>query len=103
MNSNSRASATVKAASDDATDVTRTAAKAGVDYESVDRCTPVGHKGVSMILSAFALTSEIEFNELSRKDRHHVRGSKTKKCRDVVSTYGLLLLRYLLLVIGVRN
>ena len=57
-----------------AIDARATAKAAGVAYEPVDRCTPVGHKGVSMILSAFALTGEVNFNAMLRKDRHHVAG-----------------------------
>ena len=55
-----------------AIDARQAAQDAGVPYEPVDRCTPVGYKGVSMILSSFALTSEERFNALSRKDRHHI-------------------------------
>ena len=48
----------------------REAARAsGNAYQPADRCSPVGRRGVSMILSAFRLTSEERFNELSRKDR----------------------------------
>ena len=57
-----------------AIDAREAARSAGATYEPVDRCTPVGQKGVSMILSAFALTSEEKFNALSRSDRHHVAG-----------------------------
>ena len=61
----------------------RDAAKdAGVAYEPVDRCTPVGKKAVvSMMLSGFALTSEERFNALSREDRHHVAGSVMQHTR----------------------
>ena len=45
---------------------------AGIPYAPVDRCTPVSRRGVSMLLSAFRLSSETRFNELSRKDRHHM-------------------------------
>ena len=55
-----------------AIDARKAAKDAGVAYEPVDRCTPVGKQGVSMILSGFALTSEERFNALSRRDRHHV-------------------------------
>ena len=50
----------------------KSAAEAGVPYVPVDRCTPVGRRGVSMLLSAFAVTSERAFNALSRADRHHI-------------------------------
>ena len=40
----------------------------------VDRCTPVARPGVSMLLSAFRVSSEPRFNVLTRKDRHHVEG-----------------------------
>ena len=50
------------------------AVAAGVVYAPVDRCTPVARPGVSMLLSAFRLSSEPRFNQLSRKDRHHVAG-----------------------------
>ena len=55
-----------------AIDARAAAAEAGTDYEPVDRCTPIGQRGVSMILSAFALWNERQFNRLSRRDRHHV-------------------------------
>ena len=55
-----------------AIDAREAAKEAGVAYEPVDRCTPVGYKGVGMVLSAFGLTSKAKFNALSRKDRHHV-------------------------------
>jgi len=51
------------------------AAADGVAYVPVDRCAPVGRRGISMILSAFRLTSEERFNELPRKDRHHIAAS----------------------------
>ena len=57
-----------------AIDARATAKEAGTVYEPVDRCTPVAKKGVSMVLSAFRMTSEVRFNELLREDRHHVAG-----------------------------
>ena len=48
------------------------ATQAGVDYVHVDRCTPVGVRGVNLILSSFGITSRAAFERLSRKDRHHV-------------------------------
>ena len=58
-----------------AIDARAAAAEAGTAYEPVDRCTPIGNRGVNMILSAFALTCEEQFNKLSRRDRHHVAAS----------------------------
>ena len=55
-----------------AIDARAAAEEAGKIYEPVDRCTPIGRKGVGMILSSFQLTSEEKFNALSRRDRHHV-------------------------------
>lgn len=50
----------------------READGAGEIYEAVDRCTPIGKRGVSMLLSAFGISSEARFNALPRRDRHHV-------------------------------
>lgn len=53
-------------------DARESAREAGVPYAPVDRCTPVGRRGVSMMLSAFGLTSYEKFKALPRKDRHHI-------------------------------
>ena len=45
-------------------DARESAKDTGIAYEPVDRCTPVGQRGVSMILSAFELTSEAKFAAL---------------------------------------
>ena len=37
-----------------------------------NRCTPVGHRTVSLILSAFAVKDRRSFLRLSRSNRHHV-------------------------------
>ena len=55
-----------------AIDARKEAKQAGLTYEPVDRCTPVGCASVGMLLSAFRLTSEERFLELSRRDRHHI-------------------------------
>ena len=47
----------------------------GHAFQPADRCSPVGRRSISMILSAFRLTSEERFNELCRKDRHHIADS----------------------------
>ena len=44
-------------------------------FEAVERSTPVGHRGVSTMLSAFRITNEERFNELNREDRHHIVAS----------------------------
>ena len=51
----------------------RAQAKAdGVQYAAVDRCTPIGKRGVDMLLSAFELVDEQAFRRLSRVDRHNI-------------------------------
>ena len=55
-----------------AIDARNVAKEAGVPYEPIDRCTPLGQRTISMILSSFELTSKEKFAALSRKDRHHV-------------------------------
>ena len=44
----------------------------GKNYVAVDRCTPVGKRGVETLLSAFAITSKARFARLRRDDRHHL-------------------------------
>ena len=51
------------------------AAAAGADYAPVDRCTPIGVRGVSMLLSAFQVTNRQQFLRLRRADRHHIAGA----------------------------
>ena len=47
----------------------------GVAYAPVDRCKPLGRRGVSMMLSAFRVSSETRFNGLARANRHHLAAS----------------------------
>ena len=61
-----------------AIDARDTAKQKGVVYAPVDRCTPVGSRDISMMLSAFGVTSESKFNALPRKDRHHIAASVMK-------------------------
>ena len=51
------------------------AADEGREYVATDKCTPVGKRGVEMILSAFAITTEARFRRMCREDRHNVVGS----------------------------
>ena len=48
------------------------AAASGVAYAPVDRCTAVGVRSVSMLLSAFQVTDRKRFLQLSRVDRHNL-------------------------------
>ena len=51
------------------------AADSGVAYAPVDRCTPIGVRGVSMLLSSFQVTNRAQFLRLRRADRHHIANS----------------------------
>lgn len=48
------------------------AAASGQSYAPVDRCTPVGVRGVSMLLSSFQVTNRQQFLRLRRQDRHNL-------------------------------
>ena len=56
-------------------DAREKARSAGEDYVVVDRCTPVGKRGVDMLLSALAITTKARFARLRQDDRHHVVAS----------------------------
>ena len=45
---------------------------AGRPHEDVDRCTPIGKRGIEMLLSAFEVSSQQAFRKLHRSDRHHI-------------------------------
>ena len=47
-------------------------ARQGKKYVAVERCTPVGKRGVDMLLSAFTITTEARFRRLRREDRHQI-------------------------------
>ena len=47
-------------------------AREGKQYVAVDRCTPVGKRGVDLLLPAFAITIKARFERLRREDRHHL-------------------------------
>ena len=53
-------------------DARANAAATGVQYAPVDRCTPIGVRGVSMLLSSFQVIDREHFLRLSRVDRHNV-------------------------------
>ena len=44
----------------------------GKQHEEVERCTPVGKRGVDMMLSSFRVYSRRAFQRLRRADRHHL-------------------------------
>ena len=46
--------------------------EAGTTYVDVERCTPIGVRGVNLILSSYAITSRARFEGLRRADRHHI-------------------------------
>ena len=48
------------------------AAADGIKYAPVDRCTPIGVRGVSMLLSSFQVINRQSFLRLRRADRHNV-------------------------------
>ena len=51
----------------------RSRAKAeGRQHAEVDRCTPIGKRGVDMILSSFRVFDRAAFQRLSRANRHHI-------------------------------
>ena len=58
-----------------ALDAREKAAQEGQQYVPVDRSTPIGKRGVEMILSAFAIITKARFRRLSRSDRHHIAAS----------------------------
>ena len=58
-----------------ALDARADAARKGEKYVPVERCTPVSKRGVDIILSAFAITTEARFRRLRREDRHHIAAS----------------------------
>ena len=47
------------------------ARRGGVQYD-ISRCTPLGFRSVSLILSAFKVYDRTSFLQLSRQNRHHV-------------------------------
>ena len=47
----------------------------GYTYTPVDRCTPIGVRGVSILLSVFQVTNRQRFLQLRREDRHHFAAS----------------------------
>ena len=51
------------------------AAASGVEYAPVDRCTAIGVRGVSMLLSSFQVTNRQQFLRLNRVDRHNLAGA----------------------------
>ena len=48
------------------------AAVQGRQHANVDRCAPIGKRGVEMLLSAFGVVNEQAFLALSRRNRHHI-------------------------------
>ena len=51
------------------------AAASGEGYAPVDRCTPIGVREMSMLLSSFQVTNRQRFLRLRRADRHHLANS----------------------------
>ena len=50
-------------------------ASEGKPYVAVDRCTPVGKRGIDLLLSGFGLTTEARFKRLRRDDQHEIVAS----------------------------